>query len=392
MIQFTGILLAMFSIMSMQLILAAILPDITMQLGGAQLYGFIFSGYMIASIITIPLFSKLADVYGKRLFFIIGISIFIIGSLLGGVAYSMQQLIAARLIQGAAAGIITPVTLAMVSDMFEPEQRGIMIGRLSIVQVVANVASPLLGQAITSYFSWQYAFYFSIVLLGTALLIILLGKKPRKEKVQIKFVDIDIWGSVLFGIIAASIVYFLNSYIENFQLNIVFVLLCLLIIGGSIALFFVEKRHTNPVIRLEFFINPLLRRSLISAMLSGAIMYGFVNLLPIITAVGQIKSSLLLLIFMLSATLGMIAGGRLWKKINRLSMLMWAFLVSGLGIGLASVSLQILNLMLLAILICGICVGTIMATLLIHSQNSVSSNDRTVLSGLVQLSRYFARP
>jgi len=88
MIGFLGLLLGMFAIGVMQLILATALPFIVVEIGGGSMYSWIFSGYMLASIATIPLFSKLADIYGKRRFFILGMSIFAIGSIYGGLAPS----------------------------------------------------------------------------------------------------------------------------------------------------------------------------------------------------------------------------------------------------------------------------------------------------------------
>ena len=126
MIAFIGILLGMFAISVMQLILATALPHIVTQIGGDSLYSLVFSSYMLASIVTIPIFSKLADIYGKKKFYIIGMVTFALGTLLGGTAPSMIILIIARVIQGLGAGIITPVSLALISDMFTAEKRGRM--------------------------------------------------------------------------------------------------------------------------------------------------------------------------------------------------------------------------------------------------------------------------
>ena len=124
MIGFAGLLLGIFAIGVMQLILATSLPFIVTEIGGGNMYAWVFSSYMLASLATIPLFSKLADIYGKRKFFILGMSIFAIGSIYGGFAPSMIHLIVARVIQGLGAGIITPVAMAMITDMFPTEKRG----------------------------------------------------------------------------------------------------------------------------------------------------------------------------------------------------------------------------------------------------------------------------
>ena len=98
MVRFAGLLLGMFAIGVMQLILATALPFIVSEIGGGNLYSWVFSSYMLASLATIPLFSKLADIYGKRRFYILGISIFALGSLYGGLAPDMTHLITARVV------------------------------------------------------------------------------------------------------------------------------------------------------------------------------------------------------------------------------------------------------------------------------------------------------
>lgn len=124
MIAFIGILLGMFAIGVMQLILATALTFIVVEIAGGNAYSWVFSSYMLASLAAIPLFSKLADIYGKKLFYMLGMGVFALGSLYGGLAPDMTQLIIARVIQGLGAGIITPVAMAMVTDMFSAEKRG----------------------------------------------------------------------------------------------------------------------------------------------------------------------------------------------------------------------------------------------------------------------------
>lgn len=147
MIIFVGIILGMFAISVMQLVLATALPHIVSEIGGGHLYSFVFSSYMISSIVMIPIFSKLADIYGKKRFYLIGIGIFATGTLYGALASNMPALIIARIIQGVGAGILTPVSLALVSDMFTAEKRGRMIGIFGMVQLVSNLISPLLGKS-----------------------------------------------------------------------------------------------------------------------------------------------------------------------------------------------------------------------------------------------------
>ena len=109
MLTFIGIILGMFGIGIMQLVLATAMPFIVTEIGGDYLYSWVFSSYMLASLLTIPIFSKMADLYGRKKFYLLGMSIFAVGTLYGGFAPSMEHLIVARILQGLGAGMMTPV-------------------------------------------------------------------------------------------------------------------------------------------------------------------------------------------------------------------------------------------------------------------------------------------
>ena len=161
-LSFIGITLGMISSVLMQTIIATILPTISNDLGNKDLYGWVFSSYMIASTITIPLFANLSDVYGRKIFYLLGMLLFLTGSLLSGFAQSMNQLIIFRIIQGIGAGAIAPSAIAMISELFTFEKRVKMLGLLSAFQVFANILGPLLGGFIADIYSWRWAFFINI--------------------------------------------------------------------------------------------------------------------------------------------------------------------------------------------------------------------------------------
>ncbi|MEM5817679.1 MAG: MFS transporter, partial [Desulfitobacterium hafniense] len=198
-LSFTGLLFGMFAIGMMQLILATAMPFIVSEIGGSALYDWVFSSYMLASIATIPLFSKFADIYGKRKFFILGMCFFALGSLCGGFATTMPYFIGARVIQGVGAGIISPVAMAMVSDMFPAEQRGKMIGLFGLVQLLSNLLSPPLGSFITRELGWSWIFFLNLGMIAFSMLLVLLGKTVQESKSDMELKEIDILGGLLFG-------------------------------------------------------------------------------------------------------------------------------------------------------------------------------------------------
>ena len=395
-IGYAGILLGMFSIGVMQLVLATALPFIVAEIGGGDLYSWAFSSYMLASLAAIPLFSKLADIYGKRRFYLLGMGVFAIGSLYGGFAPSMIHLIASRVVQGLGAGIIMPVALAMITDMFPAEKRGSMIGIFGFVQLSANLLSPPLGSFMTRSLGWPWIFFLNVGLVVLSSFLLLLNGKQEESKSFIKPLEIDIAGGVIFGGFCVLTVGFANVLGKQMQGDFSGLWFLLAIVMTAATLVVIESRHQNPIIKIEFFKTKIIRSSIISSILAGAIMYGLVTILPLYGIIlhrqgFQFDESKILLLFMIGITIGLLTSSRLVGKARSVHYpkLLWGLMsVSAL---LMVYSINIQNLMTFNVLniLIGVGTGGVMATFLINSQNAISSEDRTTLSGLIQLGRYF---
>lgn len=395
MITFSGIILGMFAISVMQLVLATALPHIVSEIGGGNLYSLVFSSYMISSIVMIPIFSKLADIYGKKRFYIIGISIFAIGTLYGGFAPNMPALITARIIQGLGAGILNPVSLALVSDMFTAEKRGRMIGIFGLVQLLSNLISPFLGKSITEQFGWHWLFFLTLIAVIVSALIVAMSGKRLESSSKAKLSEIDVIGGMLFGALCVLMVGFSNVISKEGRFSIISVLLFAGIVIDAVLLILNEKKQKMPVIKIEFFKTKIIRRSILSSVTAGAIMYGLITILPLCGAMlnsqgFNINESRILLFFMIGTTLGMVISSSFLKKLNStvFTKTMWIVMsICSIGI-LYFISIRHLTLFNLLNTVVGLCVGGIMSTFMINSQNAVGSEDRTVLSGLIQLGRY----
>ena len=391
---FIGIILGMFGISVMQLILAIAMPFIVTEIGGDYLYGWVFSSYMLASLLTIPIFSKLADLYGKKKFYLLGMGIFAIGTLYGGLAPIMEHLIVARVIQGLGAGMMVPISIALISDLFPAEKRGAMIGGLSFIQLLANILSPILGSVITKQLGWHWIFYITLVMIVVAMLLVARAKQTAQVSQSIRWSEIDLIGGLVFGVFCALTVSFSNAVSGQSKLGISGVLLLVGAITTAIILVWNERRHKAPIIKVAFFKTRILRRSIISSLVAGGIMYGLVTILPLCGVVLKqqgfnIDESKLLMLFMLGITFGLLIASRLVTKLNAtFPKVLWG--ASVLSAGLMYYAISVSNLLMFYIVtgVLGLFLGGIMATLLINSQNAVNSEDRTVLSGLVQLGRY----
>lgn len=143
-------------------VVAAAMPTVADQLGGLAWYSWVFSAYLLASTVSIPLWGKLSDLYGRRRFYLWCIGIFLLGSALSGAARSMPELILFRTLQGFGAGGLMPLGMSIIADHYSLAERGRTQGLLSAVWGVASVAGPLAGGYITALLSWRWVFYLNI--------------------------------------------------------------------------------------------------------------------------------------------------------------------------------------------------------------------------------------
>ena len=143
-------------------VVAAAMPTVAGQLGGLAWYSWVFSAYLLASTVSIPLWGKLSDLYGRRRFYLWCIGIFLVGSALSGASRSMPELILFRTLQGFGAGGLMPLGMSIIGDHYTLRERGRTQGLLSAVWGVASVAGPLAGGYITALLSWRWVFYLNI--------------------------------------------------------------------------------------------------------------------------------------------------------------------------------------------------------------------------------------
>src|SRR3954467_12761818 len=144
-------------------VIATAMPTIVSQLGGLQIYSWAFAAYMLTSTCTVPVYGKLSDIYGRRIIYAIAMVIFLIGSVLCGLAQSMEQLIFYRALQGAGAGGVLPLAFIIIGDIFTFEQRARMQGFFSGVWGVSSIIGPLLGGFLVDQASWRWVFFINVI-------------------------------------------------------------------------------------------------------------------------------------------------------------------------------------------------------------------------------------
>lgn len=170
-------------------IVATAMPSIVAALGGFAAYSWVFSAYLLAEAVSIPLYGKLADLFGRKPVFLLGMALFLAGTVLCGLARSMSQLIAFRCVQGLGAGAVMPVAATIVGDLYSPEERPKVQGALNSVWAVASVAGPVLGGFILEHLAWPWIFFVNVPfgLASAALLMLFFREAVTKTRVRVDY-------------------------------------------------------------------------------------------------------------------------------------------------------------------------------------------------------------
>src|SRR3954470_6764318 len=167
-----AILLGMFLAALDQTIVGPVLPTIVTQLNGADLYTWVVTIFLLTSTVTVPIYGKLSDLYGRRPLLLFGIGLFLVGSFLSGLSQTMWQLILFRAIQGLGAGALFPIALATIGDLFSPAERGKYQGLFGAVFGIAFLIGPALGGFLTDHLSWNWIFFVNIPIGLVAMVVI----------------------------------------------------------------------------------------------------------------------------------------------------------------------------------------------------------------------------
>jgi EmrB/QacA subfamily drug resistance transporter len=273
-----SVVLAMFMIAIEATIVATAMPDIVARLGGFELYSWVFAGFLLTQTATTVLFGKLADLYGRRPILIVGITIFLAGSVLCGLATSMIGLIAFRLIQGFGAGAMQPVAMTVVADLYTPEERASIQGYLSTVWGVSAVVGPLIGGLIVEKWSWPWVFWINIPI-GIATVVMLL--RFLHEGVERKKHSLDLFGAGLFAVGISSLLIALTE-IGQSGANPTVIWASLIVFGLCIPLFLSqEKRATEPMLDLNLWREHVIATSNGASLAAGMTMIGVTSFLAV---------------------------------------------------------------------------------------------------------------
>lgn len=270
-----ALVLAMFMAAIEGTIVATAMPSIAASLGGFALYSWVFSSFLLMQAITTPMFGKLADLFGRKPVFVGGVTVFLLGSVLCGLAPSMPVLIAFRFVQGLGAGAVYPTVTTLAGDLYGLRERARVQGYLSSVWGVSAVVGPLVGGLIVQYAHWSWIFWLNVPfgLLAVAGVTLFLH-----EDVAHRRHSIDGLGVGLFLVAMASLMLLLTEA-GQWGLPRLLALLALTV-SGLVGFLLHERRAAEPMIDLSQWRDPLIGVANLATLSAGVMMIGLITYLP----------------------------------------------------------------------------------------------------------------
>ncbi|PYT01038.1 MAG: MFS transporter [Acidobacteria bacterium] len=385
-----GVMTGMFIAALEATVVGTAMPTVIASLGGLNHYSWVFSAYLVTSTVTVPVWGKLSDLYGRRLLYQVGIGVFLLGTLLSGFSGSMTQLIVFRAIQGLGAGALVPLGMTIIGDTFTLEERAKMQAYFSGVWGLSSIIGPIVGGFITDQISWRWVFFVNLPIGVVAALII--GFALREPKLHSR-PKIDYAGAILLMIAISLLMLAMveggSSGLINSQNILIFLASAVLLV----IFVFVEKRAADPIIPFELFKNRTIAIAIPAGFLGGVAMFGAISFIPLFaqgslgftaTAAGSLLTPL-----MLSWVSMSIIGGRLMLKIGYRLLTIVGYTALTIGfILLAMFDRDTSRIFLyLDLIIIGIGLGSSMLTLLIAVQQAVEKSKLGVATSLNQFSR-----
>ncbi|HEX8140596.1 MAG TPA: MDR family MFS transporter [Pyrinomonadaceae bacterium] len=387
-----GVMTGMFLAALEATVVSTAMPTVISSLGGLNHYSWVFSAYLITSTVTVPVWGKLSDLYGRRLFYQLGIAIFLLGSVLSGMSTSMTQLIVFRAIQGLGAGALVPLGLTIIGDIYTLQERARMQALFSGVWGLASVVGPFAGGIITDQLSWRWVFYINVPFgLAAALIMGLALKEPKRHERP----AIDYAGAAT---LMAAIALLMLALVEGgASLATLFAPRNLALYAASAVLFaifvWVEQRAQDPMVPFRLFRNRVVAVSVTAGFLAGVSMFGAITFVPLFAqgALGATatEAGSLLTPLMLSWVTLSIVGGRLLLKVGYRPTSIAGFVLLTVGFALLSMYGRGLARAWLYfdLVMIGAGLGLTMLTLLIAVQQAVPRSQLGIATSLTQFSR-----
>jgi EmrB/QacA subfamily drug resistance transporter len=274
-----GLMMAMAVIAVEVTVVVTALPTVIGELRGLELYPWVFSAYLLTSTVTVPIFGKLADLYGRKPIFLGGMAVFLLGSVLCGLAVSMPLLVGFRALQGLGAGALGPLVFTIIGDIYPLRERGKIQGLMSSLWAAASLAGPGLGAFLTLTLSWRWVFFVSLPFGIFATWLIC---RSLREDVERRSVAVDYLGAFT---ISAGLLGLLLLALEGGRGlgwgSPAMLGLLALSLGLLVAFIAIERRAADPLLPLSLFEIPMVAVASFSNLLQGVLLFAVTAYIPL---------------------------------------------------------------------------------------------------------------
>ncbi|MFD3442167.1 MDR family MFS transporter [Streptomyces sp. NPDC058685] len=388
-----ALMIAMLLAMLDNMIVGTAMPTIVGDLGGLEHLSWVVTAYTLATAASTPIWGKLGDLYGRKSIFLLAIVIFLIGSVLSGMAQDMGQLIGFRAVQGLGAGGLMVGVMAIIGDLVPPRERGKYQGMMAGVMAVAMIGGPLVGGTITDHLGWRWSFYINLPLGAVALaMVTAVLHLPKRERTKPR---IDYLGAALLTVGITSIVLVTTWGGTEYAWDSAVIMELIAIgVAALTGFFFVETKAAEPIMPLHIFRSRNFTLMSVIGFIAGFVMFGAVLFLPLyqqsVQGASATNSGLLLLPMLMSMLVVSMIAGRVTTNTGRYRI----FPI--IGAGLMTTGLFLLAQMdtetsrltsgvYMAVLGAGM--GFLMQITMLVAQNSVELKDMGVASSAATLFR-----
>lgn len=373
-------------------VVSTAMPTIVAQLGDLASYSWVFSAYMLASTTTVPLYGKLADLFGRRKLYIVAMTLFLVGSLLCGLARSMNQLVLFRAIQGLGAGGLLPLAFIIIGDIYTLEQRARIQGLFSGVWGLSSVLGPLVGGILVDRVGWQWIFLMNIGPGLLALAVVASVMPDRTRAPDAPRVPVDFAGAAT---LTTGLLLLLLGLFELGDRGLTPQVALLL--GGALGLLalllWIESRAREPIVPLGLFRDRLFAIACLHGLMAGWAVFGTASYVPLyaraLLGASATEAGTTLTPQLLAWVSASIIGSRILLRVGFRSMVITGMVLLVIG----SVQLAMLSAdssrvsAMVALAFTGVGMGLSIPAFLIAVQNSVPREQLGTATATVQFSR-----
>jgi EmrB/QacA subfamily drug resistance transporter len=366
-------------------VIATAVPSIVGSIGGFAEFPWLFSIYLLAQAVTVPVYGRLADLYGRKPVMLFGIGLFLLGSVLCGAAWNMPALIAFRAVQGIGAGAVQPMSMTIVGDLYSLQERAKVQGYIASVWGISSVVGPTLGGVFSEYVSWRWIFFINIpvCLLAAATI----GARFT-ERIERRHPQVDYLGATL---LTGGLTLLILGVLEGGQAWAWASAQSALVLGSGLVLLVacgaVERRVGDPVLPLTLLRDRLIVTTSLVAAGVGAILIGLSSYVPTyvqdVLGTGPLVAGFALAALTLGWPLSASQAGRIYLRVGfrTTSLIGSALVLIGAGLLLLLGNSSSVYQVGATCFVIGLGMGLTAAPTLIATQSAVQWEQRGVITG-----------